>query len=145
VLAATVGQTPRPAKTEHFGFAAGAGDADGEAWQQRRRTSGTLCDRETEGGTLRVALCGRWRLLEARPAFQELVTSAVPQRLVFAADGVQAWDASLPLFLVEALRWAQGQWRGGGPLAAAGRDARHGGAGGGDRLRIPRRRWSVPA
>lgn len=62
---------------------------------------------ETEGGTLRVALRGRWRLLESRPAFRDVVTSEVPQRLVFTAESIQAWDASLPLFLVDALRWAR--------------------------------------
>lgn len=64
---------------------------------------------ETEGGTLRVALRGRWRLLEARPAFRDLVGAEVPQRIAFSADEVQAWDASLPLFLVESLRWSREQ------------------------------------
>jgi hypothetical protein len=64
---------------------------------------------ETEGDTLRVALRGRWRLLEARPAFADLLTAGTPQRLVFSAEAVEAWDASLPLFLVEGLRWARDQ------------------------------------
>ena len=64
---------------------------------------------ETEGGTLRVALRGRWRLLEARPAFVDLLTAGAPQRIVFSAESVEAWDASLPLFLVEGLRWAREQ------------------------------------
>ncbi len=62
---------------------------------------------ETEGGTLRVALRGRWRLLEVRPAFADVLAAGAPQRLVFSAEAVESWDASLPLFLVEGLRWAR--------------------------------------
>jgi len=61
----------------------------------------------TTGDCLRIELCGRWKITEPRPSFEELIGAQLPERIELTMDAVESWDAALVLFVVEAMRWAR--------------------------------------
>lgn len=60
-----------------------------------------------EGGVLVVALGGRWRITEPRPAWTPPAGDPPPGRIRLTMDEVEAWDSSLVLFAFEASQWAR--------------------------------------
>jgi len=61
----------------------------------------------TEGGVLVVALGGRWRITEPRPAWTPPAGDPPPGRIRLTMDEVEAWDSALVLFAFEVSQWAR--------------------------------------
>jgi phospholipid/cholesterol/gamma-HCH transport system permease protein len=80
-------------------------------------TPAARCEARLEDGCLRVAVGGRWRVTDARPAWADALAGAglvahsavAPSRVRLepAAD-LASWDSALVLFVGEALRWCRG-------------------------------------
>ncbi len=50
---------------------------------------------------------GSWRITDTRPDWKTARGSVSPKRVVVAADGLERWDTSLLLFLLEVQGWAR--------------------------------------
>ena len=62
---------------------------------------------QADGDTLRVNVGGSWRITDTRPDWKTARGSVSPKRVVVAADGLERWDTSLLLFLLEVQGWAR--------------------------------------
>lgn len=62
---------------------------------------------KAEGDLLVVTLAGRWRITEARPAWDDVRAGLEPQRVRVGVDQVEKWDSSLLLFLFEVQQWCR--------------------------------------
>ncbi len=68
-----------------------------------------------EGDCLHIVLGGRWRIMQRRPTWADVVEKALmggngaPRRVRFVfAEEMEGWDSALVLFVGEALRWCRG-------------------------------------
>ena len=57
--------------------------------------------------TLRVELCGDWRITGERERWEEVLAERNPRRVIFADAGLGRWDSSLVLFIWEAETWCR--------------------------------------
>lgn len=60
-----------------------------------------------EGDTLVVRVGGVWQITTAWPAWDDLLTGPRPARVRLQADGLDAWDSSLALFIRAARAWCE--------------------------------------
>ncbi|HEY0945022.1 MAG TPA: ABC transporter permease [Opitutaceae bacterium] len=61
----------------------------------------------TTGECLLVELRGRWRIVEPRPAWQDVIGGQVPDRVRLVLGEIESWDSALVLFVFEAQEWAR--------------------------------------
>jgi CheY-like chemotaxis protein/ABC-type transporter Mla MlaB component len=62
---------------------------------------------QTEGEVLRVNISGNWHVTAARPDSESLPGGASPRSVKVSAEGLEHWDTSLLLFLMEVQAWAR--------------------------------------
>lgn len=60
-----------------------------------------------EGDALLVQLEGHWEITEPRPAWTSVRGAQQPARVIIHMAGVESWDSSLLLFVLDASRWCR--------------------------------------
>ena len=61
---------------------------------------------EIDGG-LDVVLAGTWQVTVARPIWGKLLAGRQPRRVRLRTDGIEKWDTSLLLFIIEVQEWCR--------------------------------------